>query len=48
MMIPSTKPTNIVIIFPRFESVSNFFFSRIKFFIFGRKVSEREVEWWIL
>ena len=43
-MIPKTNPTKIVIIFPRLESVSNFFLSRIKFFIFDRKVSEREVE----
>ncbi len=46
--MPSTKATKTVIILPRFGSVSNFFLSRIKFFIFDRKVSEREVEWWIL
>ena len=45
--MPSTKATKTVIILPRFGSVSNFFLSRIKFFIFDRKVSEREVEWWI-
>ena len=47
-MIPMIKLTNIVTIFPRFESVSNFFLSKIKFFISDRKVLGREVEWWIL
>jgi hypothetical protein len=46
-MIPIIKATNTVIILPRFGSVSNFFFSRIKFFISDRKVEGREVEWWI-
>jgi hypothetical protein len=46
-MIPIIKHTNTVTIFPLLESVSNFFFSRIKFFISDQKVEGREVEWWI-
>ena len=47
-MIPIIKHTNTVTIFPCFESVLNFFFSSIKFFISDQKVGEMGVEWWIL